>query len=113
MDHTTDQAPPSAARRWTRSPRVRALAALNLALLLVGAVVLGAPEAIAQNAGRPAGSYIITGSRPVAQGAGNVVYIIDAINEELVALRWNDGRKNFEGVGYRNLAADASGNPRR
>jgi ABC-type transporter Mla MlaB component len=41
----------------------------------------------------------------VSQG---VVYIINETDQELIALMWNERTKQFQGLGYRNIAADLS-----
>jgi len=96
------------ARHWTRSPWVRGLAALNVALLgLVGVVALG-PVATAQNEAprRPVGEYMVVGGQDRAQNV-SLLYIIDANNEEMVILQWDDSRNQLNGIGYRNLKDDA------
>ena len=82
----------------------RGLIALNVILLgVLGAVTL-APGASAQDR-RQMGEYTLVGGS--AQGVtGNVVYILDSANMELIAVRWDQTRKWVTGVGYRNLRTD-------
>jgi len=85
--------------------RLRGLLALNGALLMaLGAVVFG-PSADAQL--RPRGDYTMVAGRVNGAHSG-VVYIVDTANQELIALTYDHNEKRVEGVGYRNLAADAS-----
>lgn len=84
----------------------RALIALNVALLgVLGVVTLG-PGAAAQNQQRRLmGEYTMVGG--AAEGVtGNVVYILDSSNMQLVALRWDQTRKAVSGIGYRDLRDD-------
>lgn len=83
------------------------LIALNCALLGALALVTLAPGADAQNRAqrRLMGDYTMVGG--AAQGVtGNVVYILDASNRELIALRWDQTRSSVAGIGYRDLRSD-------
>jgi hypothetical protein len=96
------QAMPERARR---AP-YRGLILLNAALLGVLGLVMMAPEAQGQNRGRAKGQYAMVAGR--AQGVTeSVIYVVDAANEQLVATRWDRGRKVLNTVGTRDLAADA------
>lgn len=97
----------------TTLTRRRGLIALNVGLLaLVGALTL-APHAGAQRAGaRAPGDYTMVSGRIVG-GSTNVVYILDANNQEMVAVRWNPTTKSLDGVGFRDLSADAQMQPGR
>jgi hypothetical protein len=54
---------------------------------------------------RARGEYTMVTGRV---GSGRpVVYIVDSANQEMVALRWDTGKQNFTGVGYRNILTDA------
>ena len=46
-------------------------------------------------------------------GNSDAIYVVDSANQEMIVLRWNDGRTTLEGIGYRNLNADASAQPGR
>jgi hypothetical protein len=83
--------------------RLPGLLALNGALLLVlGAVTFG-PSADAQ--ARTRGEYTMVAGR--ANGAASsAVYIVDTVNQELIALTYDPNAKRVSGIGYRNLAAD-------
>lgn len=84
------------------------LIALNGALLVILALVAFVPvghAGSAQPAGRAPGSYTaVAGELRFGNSSG--IWIVDAVNQEMVALRWNENRNNFDGIGYRNLAVD-------
>ena len=82
----------------------RKLLALNAGLLaLLGVVTFGS---IAQGQARGRGEYTMVAGG--AQGSdAQTVYIIDVSNQEMIAVVFNPNTKALEGVGYRNLAADA------
>ena len=85
--------------------QLRALVALNAVLLALLAVVTLAPSVDAQ--ARARGSYtMVAGRAPGAEAA--VVYIVDTINQELIAVNYNANTNQIDGVGYRSLAADAA-----
>jgi hypothetical protein len=46
-------------------------------------------------------------------GSNHAVYIVDAANQEMVAVRWNETIKGLDPIGYRNLQADAQVQPGR
>jgi hypothetical protein len=46
-------------------------------------------------------------------GTGNIVYIVDAANSELVSVRWNEATKALESLGHRDLRADRQVGPGR
>lgn len=83
----------------------RKLLALNAALLiLLGAVTFGS---MAQGQARGRGEYTMVAGG--AQGAdAQVVYVVDVSNQEMIAVVFNPNAKTLEGIGYRNLAADAA-----
>ncbi|MDY7109404.1 MAG: hypothetical protein SYC29_12280 [Planctomycetota bacterium] len=85
--------------------RLRGLLALNAALLAVlGAVTFG-PSAGAQ--ARTRGDYTMAAGR--ANGAqSGVVYIVDTVNQELIAVTFDPNNKQVDGIGYRSLTADIS-----
>lgn len=96
---------PTTAGEKSGRGRLRGLLALNGALLaLLGAVTFG-PSADAQYRAR--GQYtMVAGGADGANSA--VVYIVDSVNQELVAVTYNTQTKLLDGVGYRNLRADAT-----
>lgn len=84
----------------------RGLLVLNAALLVLLAVVTFAPMADAQQ-GRAVGDYTMVAGG-VNGSLGSVVYIVDAINQEMIAVTFDPSTRRLEGVGYRNLAVDAN-----
>lgn len=100
------------AQTTDRRPR-RGLLALNVALLcLLGAVSL-TPRATAQaSASRPRGTYTLVGGSVTGSNA-NAVYVLDAANREMVAMMWDDSRRQLIGFGYRDLASDLLADPER
>lgn len=94
--------------RSKRTPGVHPLIALNAALVLVLGVVSLAPPAGAQpGRERPRGEYTMVGGA-IRGGNTNAVFIVDGINQELVAVRWNPSRRRIEGLGFRDLNNDSS-----
>ncbi len=87
-------------------------AALLLALAGMSAWPAGASQPGAAVPGRDRGQYTMVTGR-MATGSGDAVYIVDAVNRELVALRWDNSRRALVGVGYRNLDADGATAPTR
>lgn len=84
--------------------RVNPLIAVNAALL----VVLGAVSiATAQPGNRARGDYAMVGGEILGGGGGNAVYILDASNQELIAVKWDTSRKLLEGIGFRDLNKDS------
>ena len=105
---TTDStSPPHLSRR---------LIGLNIALLAVLAVVTIAgvvssradaqPPTGSNPASRIRGEYTMVSGK--IQGAtADALYIIDAANQELVALSWDRAASRFEPIGHRSIADDA------
>lgn len=89
------------------------LVALNAGLLLALGAVTFAPEAEAQSrTQRARGSYSMVGGE-IKTGNANAVWIIDAANQEMICIRWNLSRSEFDGIGYRDLDTDATAQPTR
>lgn len=87
--------------------RTVGLLALNGALIAALTVVTFAPIAEGQRTPRRArGDYTMVAGQ--VQGMSEAaIYIIDSNNAELVAVRWDQSRKQLQPVGYRNFDADA------
>ena len=86
-------------------PSLRALLAVNAALLGLLGLVTFASTVEAQGRGR--GDYTMVGGG--ANGTNSaVVYIVDAANQEMIAATFNVNTRILDGVGYRNLARDAA-----
>lgn len=86
----------------------RPLVILNIALLAL-VITLG----VARNAGangsqpdRARGAYTMV-SGAIQGGSNDVAYIIDTVNQELVAVDWNAAGSQIRVIGYRNLAVDS------
>jgi hypothetical protein len=78
---------------------------LNAALLVVLAAVTFSSMARAQARGR--GEYtMVSGGVPGSDSAA--AYIVDVNNQEMVIMTYSPQNHVLEGVGYRNLAADAA-----
>lgn len=98
----------------TRTVKVRGVVIVNAALLaLLAAVSLG-PRADAQRGQTPRarGDYTMISGK-IMGGNASVVYVLDAVNQEMIALRWNETDKGLDGIGFRDLAADAAADPGR
>ncbi|MEM1424627.1 MAG: hypothetical protein AAGH64_11575 [Planctomycetota bacterium] len=81
------------------------LIALNAGLLLLLGAVTLAPMTQAQAVRRAPGEYTMVSSRP--QGANeDALHIVDAVNMELVSLRYDIGAKELKFIDYRDLSAD-------
>ncbi|MFM9957475.1 MAG: hypothetical protein ACKVZJ_05335 [Phycisphaerales bacterium] len=94
-----------------RRSTLSALIALNATLLCVlGAVVL-TPPAVGQGgaagADRARGSYTMVGGRIIGAPEA-AIYIVDGVNQELIAARWDRTRKALKGLGYQSLGSRAS-----
>lgn len=95
-------------------PRARrGLIMLNTALLVMLAVVSLAPTSHAQRGGgRARGEYTMVSGK-VTGSSAHVVYVVDSSNQDLVAVRWNEGSKSLDPIGYRDLKEDANQSPGR
>lgn len=96
----------SSGRRSRARSSLSGIAKLNLGLAagLVLAIV-GYAGAQSSETRRVGGQYICVGGA-TSGGYTNVIYVLDTANREVVALRWNDGTKQLDGVGYRDLVDD-------
>lgn len=98
--------------RRAGSRRRAVLLSVN-ALLVAGlAWVALEPGALAQSSSRARGSYTLVGGEiPGATSHG--IYVLDATNGEMIALRWDQSRNTLVGIGYRDLGADTEAEPGR
>lgn len=87
-----------------RRTAIHGLIVLNALLLGALAFATFSPRADAQS--RRNGLYTIVGGTVNGQPNG-VAYIVDEVNQEMIAISWNDGNKILGGLGYANLAMDA------
>lgn len=94
----------------------RALIVLNVVLLASIVLIAVARPAGAQASNPPGararGDYALVAGRSNS-GGPSVVYVIDANNQEMVALRWDQSNRQMTGVGFRSIAGDAKVNPGR
>jgi hypothetical protein len=91
-------------------PPLPALLAVNAALLVLLAAVTFTPAADAQ--ARVRGQYTMV-SGGAAGTVGDIVYIVDTINQEMIAVNYEYSTKRLRGVGHRNIAADIADMSRR
>ncbi len=88
----------------------RRLIAANIVLLagLVMVTLAGAGQPATQQpaAGRARGEYTMVSGRMLGMSV-HAVYILDASNQDMVALSWDRTSKRLTGIGYRDLAQDA------
>ncbi len=91
------------------APRRRLLLATNITLaagIAIAAVSLPA-NGTQQQPDRARGQYTMLAGDVRSGGNSSVVYIIDSVNEEMIAVRWDDNRSALGGLDYRSLADDA------
>jgi hypothetical protein len=94
---TTDQARPRS--------NLRALVALNAALLMILAAVTFGGSAGAQR--RVPGEYTMAAGG--ANGTeSSAVYIIDVANQEMMAVTYDHQTGTLQGIGFTDLAVDAA-----
>jgi len=91
---------------------MRGLICLNAALVGVLGLVTLQPSASAQAGNRAAGQYTMVGGQ-MNSGSSNAVWIVDAVNREMVVVRWDQGGRALEGIGYRSIVDDQFANPSR
>ncbi len=86
---------------------------LNVVLLIALAAITLVPDNIRRNSqpARARGEYTMLAGRPNGQ-ASDAIFIVDASNQEVVALKW-DSAKKLTILGYRNLETDAKQSPTR
>ncbi|MEM9166446.1 MAG: hypothetical protein AAGB48_05420 [Planctomycetota bacterium] len=84
---------------------------INAALVVVLGVTSLVPAQ--DGAGRARGDYAMVGGEFQGGGGGNAVYILDASNQELIAVSWDRTRKSLAGIGYRDLNRDSQERPGR
>lgn len=96
-----------------RRPLSKGLITLNVALLAALGLAVLVPTALAdRQPGRARGAYTMLNGA-IQGGNSDAIYVVDSANQEMIVLRWNDGRTTLEGIGYRNLNTDASAQPGR
>jgi hypothetical protein len=79
---------------------------VNGVLALGLLIAMGARQAGAQNApARARGEYTMVSGRSNS-GGSELVYVLDAANQEIVALKWDQSRQAMSAVGYRAMGPD-------
>jgi hypothetical protein len=114
LDGEPEHATQAGRSRWSKP-----LLVVNAALVSVLAGLYMAQPTSAQVGGqfgnqvgvppteiRARGEYTMVSGR-VTQGSIPVVYVVDSANGEVIALRWDNNKQSFAGVGYRNMLQDA------
>lgn len=87
--------------------RHRTLIVVNCVLAVAVAGVAMTSSVTGQpGTARSRGNYTAI-SANMQGGNASAVFVLDASNQEMVAVRWNDSRRSLEGIGFRNLAEDA------
>lgn len=88
-----------------KTSTLRGLIVLNAALLIVLAGVTFGASVNGQSRNR--GEYtMVAGGVQGSDGAA--VHIVDVANQEMITMAYNPNTKVLDGVGYRNLMADAA-----
>lgn len=91
-----------------RSP-MSALIGLNAILLLMLAFVVMSPTAGGQaTPARARGTYTMVAGKMLGTPEA-AVYIIDATNQELIAAKWDRGRKALRFLGYSQIPQPRAG----
>ena len=88
-----------------RATNRRGLLLLNVMLLALLAAVTFGSSADAQS--RVRGQYTMVAGG-VNGSTSSAVYIVDVINQEMMAVTYNQNTKRLDGIGYVNLAFDAA-----
>lgn len=95
----------------TRRRTHAALAGAIVLNVVLGAVALAkfAPSRAEAQAAKPRarGEYTMTTGKSNV-GGPDVICILDAANQEMLFLRWDQSRQKLVPQGYRNLAQDAA-----
>jgi hypothetical protein len=65
-----------------------------------------APGGAGFSAGRPRGQYLMV-SGQINGLSSNAIYILDTVNQEVVAMTWDRSQRGFKGLGFRSFAEDA------
>ncbi|MBK7403178.1 MAG: hypothetical protein IPJ41_00750 [Phycisphaerales bacterium] len=90
------------------------LIAANLGLAGAAAVVWTASPALGlQPTARARGQYTMVAGEMRSGPNSSAIYIFDSVNQEMVAVRWNESRTELDGLDYRNLDADQTKAPGR
>lgn len=100
-------------RSGARTGRLLALnALLALGVLMLATLPRAGAQPAAQGPARSRGAYTMIASKS-NNGPLPLIHIIDATNQEMVTLKWDQSRSQFVGASYRDLRADAEVTPGR
>jgi hypothetical protein len=88
-----------------RDGSLRGLVVLNVALLGALAVMTFMPRADAQLRAR-ANYTMAAGGTPGT--AADVIWVVDTVNQQMIALTWEPNQRELVGIGGRSLARDAA-----
>lgn len=95
---------------------LRRVVAVNVVLLAALVSMTIGPGAAAQPAAgtpqRARGDYTMLSGK-TNTGNTSAIYVLDAANQEIIALRWDASRQKLISIGYRDLDADAKAPPTR
>lgn len=90
------------------------LIAANIGLAAaIGILWTASPALGLQPASRARGQYTMVAGELRSGPKTSAVYIVDSVNQEMVAVRWNDSRNDLDGLDYRNLDTDQTKAPGR
>ncbi len=90
--------------------RTRLLIGINAGL--AGLALVSALAGAQAGAARARGEYTMV-SGATSAGGPQAIFVIDSANQEVLALRWNQGRQSLDTIGYRSIATDAAAKPGR
>ncbi len=91
-------------KRFSREHR--GLLALNGMLILALLAVTFAPSAAAQRDARRRGNYAMVAAKALGFTEA-AIWLLDAANQEMIAMRYDRSNKQLRFLGYRSLEADA------
>jgi hypothetical protein len=82
------------------------LVVVNVALLVVLAVLCLTPRAAQAQLGQGRGDYFMIAGQAVGQNAG-VLYIVDTVSAKVIAVAYNKQNRTFAAVAERDINNDA------
>ncbi len=105
---STETSVPGTDGGYAGSSTRQRLIGVNIALLaaLVATSVLAQPRPLGGAGDRARGNYTVVSGR-VSGSPSNVLYVFDAANQEIAAVRWDRTTQKFETIGFRDVAGDS------
>lgn len=91
-------------RRWLLATNLLLASSVTIAFWAVPARGVQST----QPTNRARGQYTMVAGTLRSGGESSAIYVIDSINEEMVALRWDNSRDQLDGLDYRSLEMDAA-----